>query len=134
MDAGRCGTAATAPTGASMTAPAYRYAATAVSVHDGDTFTARIDLGFRVVIELELRIADVNAPELRQAGGPEARDFLRDSLAGRGLIVTTRKTRTGRDDVSFARYVADVLIIEAAGHEIDVADLLVTAGHALPVR
>lgn len=91
-------------------APAYRYRATALGVHDGDTFTARVDVGFRTSVELELRVADLYAPELAEPLGQEARGALQHMLAaGAPLIVETRKAkRTGRDLRSFERYVADV--------------------------
>jgi endonuclease YncB( thermonuclease family) len=108
-------------------APAYRYRATAVAVHDGDTFTARVDVGFRTTVELELRIADVYAPELNEPRGQEARGTLSQLLAVGPLIVETRKAkRTGRDLRSFERYVADVWTWTG----LNVAEALIAAGVA----
>ena len=55
---------------------AYIYKATVVDVHDGDTFTADIDLGFDVRIRYRVRLAGCNAIELGQPGGYEARAHL----------------------------------------------------------
>ena len=115
-------------------APAYRYRARVLAVHDGDTFTVRIDLGFRAGLELELRLADVDAPELRDAGGTDARDYLRELILDRTVTVTTRKTRAGADVRSFVRYVADVELPAGLELELDVADALVESGHARRVR
>lgn len=109
-----------------MPGPAYTYSARVLAVHDGDTFTVRVDLGFRAGLDLELRIADVDAPELRHPGGREARAYLAALTAGALVTVTTHKTRAGADVRSFVRYVADVTLADG----LDVADALVDAGHA----
>lgn len=70
---------------------------TAVDVHDGDTLTLSID-GTRE----RIRLAGIDAPELGQAFGPEARKGLRDLVAGREL----RVVRRGRD--RYGRTLADV--------------------------
>lgn len=44
----------------------WEYKAVALSVHDGDTFTVRLDLGDRIFRELEVRVAGIDAPELRR--------------------------------------------------------------------
>ena len=59
---------------------AYIYKATVVDVHDGDTFTADIDLGFNITIRYRVRLAGCNAIELDQPGGPEARAHLLELL------------------------------------------------------
>ena len=53
-----------------------------VSVTDGDTFRARIQ-----GVEMEFRLADVDAPEFDQPYGPRARDELRALLKGRQLVL-----------------------------------------------
>jgi Micrococcal nuclease (thermonuclease) homologs len=55
---------------------AYVYAATVLSVHDGDTFLARIDEGFGNFTEKPVRLAGCNAIELDDPGGKEAREHL----------------------------------------------------------
>jgi len=59
------------------------YGCRVVSVHDGDTCTVNVDLGFYVRVEQPLRLLGVNAPELRTAdgSGQRARDFAMDWVA-----------------------------------------------------
>jgi endonuclease YncB( thermonuclease family) len=71
------------------TGPAYRYAATVLSVHDGDTFTADVDVGFSVRIRTPLRLRGCNAIELGQPGGQQARDHLASLLVGQVVTVST---------------------------------------------
>jgi endonuclease YncB( thermonuclease family) len=47
------------------------------SVHDGDTFRAVADVTNE---EIKVRLACIDAPEIKQAGGIEARDYLRGML------------------------------------------------------
>lgn len=44
--------------------------------HDGDTFDAIVDLAWRNYGRRRIRLLGVNAPELREIGGPEARSKL----------------------------------------------------------
>lgn len=89
-----------------MIGPAYRYRATATRVVDGDTLEALIDLGFRVSIRLPVRIAGIDAPELRGAtklAGQAARAHLEVLVLGQPLILESH-----RDDRSFERWVCDL--------------------------
>lgn len=65
-----------------------------LDVHDGDTLTVRRTSGDVV----KVRLYGVDAPELAQPGGPEARDYLRAMLADAGTVdVRTMDTdRYGR--------------------------------------
>ena len=54
----------------------YWYEATVIDNHDGDTVTVDIDLGHRIRTTDAIRVRGINAPELSQPGGKEARDFL----------------------------------------------------------
>lgn len=68
----------------------YQYKATIVSIYDGDTFRADIDLGFYTHVKnISCRLAGINAPEMIKGTQPgiEARDFLR-SLIPIGSVVT----------------------------------------------
>ncbi len=57
--------------------------ATVVRVHDGDTITLRTD--FRD-FDFPLRLLDIDAPEMN-AGGEEARDWLRGRLLNEEVII-----------------------------------------------
>ena len=103
-----------------MLEPAYRYRAECLTVHDGDTFWSRLDLGTHVDRRLWLRVRNLYCPELAQPGGPEARAYAETLLGGQALVVETFKDRQ-----SFARYIADIWIV---GHG-DFAALMIEGGH-----
>lgn len=86
--------------------PAYVYAATVESVHDGDTITLDVDLGFRVHIHVSVRLLGCNARELSQDGGKEARDNLR-ALLPAGTPLTIRSVLV---DKYGGRYDAQVIL------------------------
>lgn len=61
-------------------------------VHDGDTVMGRLDLGFHVTMAAACRLAGINAIELAQPGGTEARDYLASLIpAGARLSVSSVK-------------------------------------------
>lgn len=112
----------------------WTYRARPVRVIDGDTLALLIDLGFGARYEADVRIAGIDTPELGNEDGAAAAVALGRLLApafeaaGWPLLVRTRKSRTGRDARSFARWIGDVHV---AGHPpIDVAAAMVEAGHA----
>jgi endonuclease YncB( thermonuclease family) len=110
-----------------------------VKVHDGDTPTLRLDHGHRHSLELELRIAGINAPELDANGGIEAREFLLGTLSGvpkaLGLVAVTHRRMTSDNDVkSLDRWVGELYLFYGSLEQIDVASLLVESGHAVRVR
>ena len=81
-------------------AKGYKWHANAevLKVIDGDTFRARIDLGWRVFIEADVRLAGINAPEIDTMRGIQARAHLAELLpiTGKVLIISTRLDRYGR--------------------------------------
>lgn len=103
--------------------PEYRYRATCERVIDGDTFLARIDLGFYVGVEIRIRVHGVNAPELKTLEGKEARGWALDQLLDQPLIIESYK-----DERSFERWVCDVYIDGKS-----YADMLIDAGHGTPM-
>lgn len=109
----------------------YVYRAEIVEIHDGDTLTADVDLGFRVWHNAaHLRLAGVSARELSMPGGPEAREHLVGLLPPQSMV-TIRSFKADKDpadDMSFDRYVAVVTLPDGR----DLAELLVQAGWAAP--
>ena len=82
-------------------------------VHDGDTLWLETDQGDWYRKVRDIRLKDVFAPELKQPGGPECRRFLADWLFRWDrwpwpFIVRTYRTSTGRDLLTFNRYVSVV--------------------------
>lgn len=83
----------------------YTYKIKITSVYDGDTVNGTVDLGFNVHMDIKVRLARIDTPELRDKDvkkkelAYQARDFLRDivKLYGDELIIqTTGKGKYGR--------------------------------------
>jgi micrococcal nuclease len=81
----------------------YLYKATVLEVHDGDTITCDIDLGFDTVLRRQkIRFFGVAAPEVVGAEKPKgilSRDFLRDQIMGAQVDLFTvqdKKEKYGR--------------------------------------
>ncbi len=104
----------------------YQYKAKIISVYDGDTVTAMVDLGFLHFQEMKLRLYGIDTPELR---GPErerglvVRDILRDMILDQDVIINSYKDKQGK----YGRYLANIFI-----NGIDVNEWLVDNGHAVP--
>ena len=73
-------------------ASAELFTGTVTSVYDGDTITVQTDEGAKRV-----RLAGIDAPEIKQPFGPESRDALRQSVLNQTVTVDTMKRdRYGR--------------------------------------
>ena len=107
----------------------YWYQATVISIHDGDTMTLDIDMGRRLRTDDSIRLYGINAPELSQAGGREARDYLR-TLCPIGSTVRLRTFKNQED--KYGRWLGKVYIVSPIDNDstICVNDLLVSSGHA----
>lgn len=94
------------------------YRARVVDVHDGDTLTVELDLGFRLAAKVDVRLQDVYAPELRQHGGTETKayvqgwvDTMERNYYGHDwpfIVRTLRKKDDSEEVTTFDRYVAVV--------------------------
>lgn len=108
----------------------YHYRALVVSVYDGDTCTAEIDLGLHTWVRGEkLRLNRINAPELRGAERPEglkARDFLRAQIEGQKIIIQTIKDQKEK----YGRYLAEVWLPLEDGSLRNINDWMVENGLA----
>lgn len=105
----------------------YTYKAEIVEVYDGDTCTARIDLGFYIHHVQKLRLLGINTPELKGATklkGIAARDRLRELILNKDVYIQTVK------DDAFGRWLA-IIYLSPVG-EASVNDQLVAEGFAVP--
>ena len=93
--------------------PAAAFPARVVSCHDGDT--CRVETGQGV---FKVRLAEIDAPEIDQPYGTEARDMLCKMICGRGVDVEPRGT-------SYDRVVG---LIRVQG--LDTSEAMVRAGAA----
>lgn len=107
--------------------PVYVYRATATKVHDGDTFTALVDLGFRVGYTCQVRVLGVDTPEMhdkdpvKKAAAQAAQKYTEGLLLGKQFLIESYKDRE-----SFARWVCAVYI---GGKRLD--ELLINDGHGV---
>lgn len=107
----------------------YHYRAKVVSVYDGDTVRADIDLGLRIwARKKRIRLFRIDAPEIKgeeRAQGLKSRDFLRDLILEKEIILQTIKDKKGK----YGRYLGEIWI-EKDSKWINVNDLMVEKGFA----
>lgn len=97
-----------------------RFQARLHSVQDGDSFTVLDRFGKRE----RVRLSGIDAPELEQAGGPQAKAALESLLFAPELDIEPRK----RDP--FGRWVARVYLERGSKPPLDIARAQLLAGHA----
>ena len=121
----------------------YQYKAKVTKVVDGDTVYVEADLGFFIKTHLKLRLAGINAPEIRgeeRPKGLEATEYLKKLLGDREVIIETEKTG------KYGRWIAKIYLEEVPETpmtleferlngklHVDVNTSLVAAGHAVEV-
>jgi micrococcal nuclease len=109
----------------------FEYTAILRRVVDGDTLELDIDVGFRMHYFCKCRLARVNAPEMLEFGGVQARLFVEAELAkATGIVVTSKRLdKYGRvlGEVRFTRGIEP-------DEWINLSDLLLSTGHGLPYR
>ena len=99
-------------------------------IYDGDTITVLIDLGFGVTKEEKIRLAFIDAPEIRgeeRLEGLKSRDWLRERLLtafnnGEEIIIRTLKDRKGK----YGRYLGEIFI-----NDISINKEMIQEGYAL---
>ena len=87
----------------------YNYKAKIISVYDGDTVTALIDLGFKVTFTIKLRLLGIDTPELRgeeREEGLKVRDYVRELILNKDVIVKSHRDKQGK----YGRYLAEIFI------------------------
>jgi micrococcal nuclease len=99
------------------------YNAHVLYVYDGDTITVDAELGFTIHKEEKLRLARINAPELRGDERPQgliARDALRELIDGENI------TFTDEGKGKYGRTIAEIFVQDT----INISDWLVRNGYA----
>lgn len=107
-------------------ATTYRYRVQVTDVHDGDTITVVVDLGFWITHTTPVRLARINAPELNTDAGKAARQALAGYIAAHPGQWSVQTFRSGKD--KYGRWLANVLDPSGAC----VNDWLVANGFAVP--
>lgn len=86
---------------------AFEYSAKVNKIIDGDTIDVTLDLGFSLYLSQRVRLAEIDAPEMRESGGKDAKEFLK-ILLPEGSEVTIVTYKNGKE--KFGRYLAQVFI------------------------
>ena len=104
-----------------MSAPR-TYPAVVTGVHDGDSCSLSVSCGFSIHVDVTARLDGINAIELNQPGGKEARDHLIGMMPVGSAVTFT--------SVSYDKYGGrtDSRIVLANG--VDVANQMVADGYA----
>lgn len=86
----------------------YEYSATLIRIVDGDTLDVRVDCGFRLYHDMRLRLAGINAPELKAANGDgvDSRKWLSERVPDSPFIIQTVKDRQEK----YGRYLATIIV------------------------
>lgn len=87
----------------------FTYKAKIISVYDGDTVTAVVDLGFRVSVEMKLRLLGIDTPEMRgieKVQGKIVRDIVREMILNDTVTIITKKDKQGK----YGRYLATIIL------------------------
>jgi endonuclease YncB( thermonuclease family) len=98
-----------------------QFPAQVLKVHDGDTFTVSIDLGFGLTKLETVRLNGVDAPEIKTPEGKEARAYLTALIVGKPvlLLVNPKKERE-----KYGRLLVHVLVGET-----DLTEKIIKDGH-----
>jgi micrococcal nuclease len=103
----------------------YYYKANVIKVYDGDTITVDIDLGIGIWLRKQsIRLYGIDAPEVRGAEkieGKKSRDWLREKILGKEIILKTIKDKTGK----YGRLLGEIWFEDE-----NINDLLVETGMA----
>ena len=89
----------------------YIYKAKVLDVHDGDTITALVDLGFHIQMEIKVRFYGINAPEITgvsRLAGLKTKQRVIDLISNKDITLKTYKDKQEK----FGRWLADIYINE----------------------
>lgn len=132
----------------------YWYKAKYLKNHDGDTVTVSLDLGFKVGLEMEVRLYGINTPEVVGASKPaglQAKAFLETLLvASKDSGLLRLRSVKDKADKYGGRYLGELYLpisfslvpepkeeaqfrsakFDPAGHVTNLNQLMIKAGHA----
>ena len=105
------------------------FSAKLVRVVDGDTVELTCDTGFYSTHTVKFRLAGIDTPELKQAGGSDARQAIAGLLAAFGTNLFTIHSE-GVD--KYGRWLVTIPLYESAGEADTINQRLVEMGFAVP--
>jgi micrococcal nuclease len=106
----------------------YEYKAKVLDVHDGDTITAMVDLGFHIQIEVKVRFFGINAPELKGDTKNKAlisKNRVIDLILNKDIIIKTHKDKQEK----YGRWLGDIYLPNTT---ISINQILINEGLAIP--
>ena len=83
----------------------FSYSTKIISIYDGDTLDAEVDLGFNLKFKIKLRLFGINCPEMRgkeKSKGIQSRDWLRGEILDKVVQLDTIRDKQGK----YGRYLA----------------------------
>lgn len=111
--------------------PDYRFKAQLYRVIDGDTYELDVKLGFQISAVVTIRLHGYNCPERNTPEGVEATLVAFELLTGKQLFLQSYKgPQSGKDVQSFARWVADVWVVDPVSGSTLLGEMLVARGVA----
>lgn len=102
------------------------YKVAVLSIHDGDTFTGEVDLGFRAKITQTFRLEGLNAPEVvgkEKQAGRASREFFQNIINNTKEVLV----RASKQE-KYGRWLATVLC-----DGVNVNERLIKEGYAVPM-
>jgi micrococcal nuclease len=106
--------------------------ATVLRVVDGDTLEVLLDLGWHITFKSKLRLAGVNAPEMKTSSGAAARDFTVQRLLPVDPAADPRPiTVVSHSLDKYGRILGSVHWTDDDGTLHDLSTDLLAAGHAV---
>lgn len=111
-----------------------------VANHDGDTVTMMLDQDFYDTKTINIRLANVWAPELNEEGGDIVLWYVNQWFTKRivaasdkttwPFLVVVHRTRTDKEQLTLGRYVADIMTVDGKEHlNSDVMHYIVDNGY-----
>jgi micrococcal nuclease len=110
----------------------YIYRANVVDVHDANSITVDVDLGFYIWLhKREFRLYGINAPEvagMEKAEGERARDFLKGKILAKEVIIQSIKNPKEEEQKEKSGEFLAIVWLDG----INLNELLVKEGYAKP--
>lgn len=106
----------------------YEYKAKVLDVHDGDTITVQIDLGFKISIEAKVRFYGINAPEITgptKGAGLKSKLRVVELISGKDIIIKTHKDKQEK----YGRWLGDIYLPDSPD---SINSMLLEEGLAVP--
>lgn len=106
----------------------YTYNAHIIDVHDGDTATAVVDLGFHIKIQVKVRFKGINTPELKgdtRSAALISKKRVEDLILNKDVIIITDKDKQEK----YGRWLGTIYLLNETK---SVNALLVEEGLAVP--